>query len=334
MPHIRSEPGREKPLLDIASYARRGPGKARALLPSEIETIARTVRRTPEVMVKVLSHGGQDLGAVTRHFDYLNRKGELDIETDDGQHLTGKNSGKSLAEDWDLDLEVHRRSAKLEARSKRQPPKLTHKIVFSMPAGTPPEKLLGAVRLFCREEFGLQHRYAMVLHTDEPHPHVHVVVKAMSEEGERLNIRKATLRDWRSAFARYLREQGVAANATERAVRGGTGLRKTDAIYRAARRGESTHMRNRVDRVAGQLAKGRLEVEIGKNTLMRTRAEVGEGWRAVSEILERQGNAELAKEIRDFGNRLPPVRTEIEYLKERLMQRISRPKIEKSSLVR
>ena len=36
-----------------------------------------------------------------------------------------------------------------------------------------------------------KHRYAMVLHTDEPHPHVHMVVKAVSEEGVRLNIQKA-----------------------------------------------------------------------------------------------------------------------------------------------
>jgi hypothetical protein len=31
-----------------------------------------------------------------------------------------------------------------------------------------------------------------VLHTDEPHPHVHMVVKAVSEHGVRLNIRRAT----------------------------------------------------------------------------------------------------------------------------------------------
>jgi len=49
-----------------------------------------------------------------------------------------------------------------------------------MPAGTPPNKVLAAVKNFAREEFGLKHRYAMVLHTDEPHPHVHMVVKAMS----------------------------------------------------------------------------------------------------------------------------------------------------------
>ncbi|MBL8265036.1 MAG: relaxase/mobilization nuclease domain-containing protein [Steroidobacter sp.] len=40
-----------------------------------------------------------------------------------------------------------------------------------------------AVRGLAREKFGRRHRYAMVLHTDEPHPHVHVVVKAVSEAG-------------------------------------------------------------------------------------------------------------------------------------------------------
>ena len=43
---------------------------------------------------------------------------------------------------------------------------------------TPPNKVLEAVKDFAREEFAHKHRYAMVLHTDEPHPHVHMVVKA------------------------------------------------------------------------------------------------------------------------------------------------------------
>src|SRR6185436_21166985 len=99
-------------------------------------------------------------------------------------------------------------------------PRLVHKLMFSMPAGTQPDRVLAAVRNFATEEFALQHRYAMVLHTDEPHPHVHMVVKAVSEQGERLNIRKDTLRRWRSEFAEHLRRLGVAANVTERAVRG------------------------------------------------------------------------------------------------------------------
>ncbi|MFL6604450.1 MAG: relaxase/mobilization nuclease domain-containing protein [Steroidobacteraceae bacterium] len=91
------------------------------------------------------------------------------------------------------------------------PPKLVHNIVFSMPKGTPPDKLHRAVEKFATEKFGAQHRYAMALHTDQGHPHVHVVVRVISERGERLNIHKATLREWRRDFARYLRELGVEA---------------------------------------------------------------------------------------------------------------------------
>src|SRR5436853_4919896 len=127
-----------------------------------------------------------------------------------------------------------------------------------MPKGTPPEKLLNAVRTFAREKFALQHRYALALHTDQGHPHVHVVVKAESEQGVRLNIRKATLREWRRDFARYLCELGVEANATERAVRGKRESAKRDGIYRAEQRGMSRHTRKRVDCVAGELAKGKL----------------------------------------------------------------------------
>src|SRR6202140_2909016 len=239
------------PLLDIASYARRGPGHRDRLSPAEVQQIARTVRRTPEVMVKVLSRGGQNLGAVRRHLEYLRLRddGELELETDDGQRLSGEGVSKDLLEDWDLDLEEHRRQSDLDARRSRSP-KLAHKLMFSMPAGTPPEKVLAAVKNFAREEFGLKHRYAMVLHTDEPHPHVHMVVKAVSEQGVRLHIRKATLREWRSEFARNLRALGVAANATERAVRGEPRKAKTDSIYRAEQRGVSHHSLGRAESVA------------------------------------------------------------------------------------
>lgn len=43
-------------------------------------------------------------------------------------------------------------------------------------------KALEAVRNFAREEFALKHRYAFALHTDEPHPHVYMVVKLQSPD--------------------------------------------------------------------------------------------------------------------------------------------------------
>jgi hypothetical protein len=111
--------------------------------------------------------------------------------------------------------------------------------MFSMPPGTPPDKVLEAVKTLARNEFALKHRYAMVLHTDEPHPHVHVVVKALGEDGKRLNIKKPTLRRWRHEFARNLRELGVDANATERGARAKTGRSPNDGAYRMARRGDA-----------------------------------------------------------------------------------------------
>ena len=301
-----------KPLLDVASYARRAPGRRDHLPQAEIELIDRTVRRTPEVMVKVLTRGGQDLKAVARHMAYLNRGGDVEIDTDDGQQLSGKGVEKGILEDWDLDLEEHRRTTELQSRSRRVPPKLVHKLMFSMPPGTPPQKVLAAVRNFAREEFALKHRYAMVLHTDEPHPHVHMVVKAVSEQGVRLNIRKATLRVWRREFARHLRALGVSANATERAVRGQTQKAKTDGIYRAEQHGISGHSWERAEAVARELRTGGLRVEPGKARLLGTRRNVERGWHAVSDILVAHGLPELASRVRRFVGTFRPPQTERE----------------------
>jgi hypothetical protein len=318
MPRRLIDFGGGKPLLDIASYARRGPGRRDHLSHDEAELIERTVRRTPEVMVKVLSRGGQDLKAIGRHLGYLNRGGEVDIETDDGQRLSGEGVEKALLEDWDLDLEEHRRRVDLESWSNRVPPKLAHKLMFSMPAGTPPDKVLSAVKSFAREEFGLKHRYAMVLHTDEPHPHVHMLVKAMSEQGVRLNIRKSTLREWRREFARQLRALGVAANATDRGVRGESRSPKLDGIYRAERRGESRRTRERAEAVAAELLKGNLRVEAGKVRLLETRKAVERGWWAVSDILVAEGRPELAEEVRRFSAQLSRPQTDREFIAQAL----------------
>ena len=321
MPRPPISLGGAKPLLDLVSYARPGPGGRDRLSPAEIDHISRTVRHAPEVMVKVLTKGGQDMKAVQRHLAYLDRHGDLAIETDEGERVQGQGVEKELLEDWDLEIEqLHRRLDPIP-RIDRRPPKLVHKVLFSMPPGTPPEKVLKAVRNFAREEFALQHRYAMVLHTDEPHPHVHMVIKAMSERGVRLNIRKETLRQWRQKFAEQLRREGVRANATERAVRGGSRTQKTDAIYRANLRGASRHVRNRAYAVASSLQKGDFKVEAGKWTLRATRREVEEGWRAVSEILDSEGQPELAGDVRLFVRDMPSPTTEREHLARLILDR-------------
>ena len=320
MPRHLIDVGGDGGLLDIVSYGRHGPNRRDRLSPAQIEVIARTVRRTPEVMVKVLNRGGQNLGAVARHIDYLTRKGELDIETDDGQQLKGQGTEAVLLDDWDLVLDEERSTVDLKPRGMRNAPKLVQKLVFSMPAGTPPQKVLTAVKNFAREEFGLKHRYAMVLHTDEPHPHVHMVVKAMGDDGRRLNIRRETLRGWRREFARHLRDQGVAANATDRQVRGVVKPQKTDGIYRAALRRASTHYRQKAEAVARELTSGDVKPEPGRVRLLATRREVVRGWNEVADNLVLQDQVDLALAVRNFVKRLPPERTEREWIRARLLE--------------
>jgi len=321
-------------LWDLTSYARRGPAQRDRLSPTEVALIARTVRHTPEVLVKVTGGGGANTShGVNAHFNYIGRRGGLEIETDDGERLSGRGVGRHLIDDWDLDLDEDRERPDLFATNRRAAPKLVHKLIFSMPAGTPPKKVLAAVRDFAREEFGLQHRYAMVLHTDEPHPHVHVVVKAISEAGVRLNIHKATLRHWRQEFARHLRARGVEANATERSVRGQSRAPKLDSIFRAAQRGESSHMAARAYEAVRELKTGSLHGS-GTARLQQTRREVVRGWNAIQGQLLAEGQHQLADAVGRFVNQMPPPRTETAWLAHELIEQARRARAKDRPSVR
>lgn len=305
MPKRTLRIGAGEPLLDIVSLGRGGPhGSGAQITTAQVEHIRRTVQRVPEVMVKVLGRNSNDLKAAAKHLDYIGRKGKLELETDDGERLQGR-VGESLLEDWDLDIDDARRQGDLKATDGRKPPRLVHKLMFSMPPGTPPSKVLGAVRNFARQEFALQHRYALVLHTDEAHPHVHLVLKAVSETGVRLNIKKATLRHWRAEFAKNLRLLGVEANSTERAVRGEPRKSKKDGIYRAELRGALM----RRDESAGESSttKGRWRNDEPGTDIAPMRKEIELAWRAVGDILASDGNARIAEQIHRFVDqkRLP-----------------------------
>jgi hypothetical protein len=310
-----------KPLLDVVSYGRRAPGHGRTFTPAEREQIARTVARVPEVMIKVTG-GGRSVSAVWMHLRYIDRRGGLEVETDVGERLQAKGAERALLEDWGLALQERDGKVRYSGLPGRKPVKLVHNLMFSMPKGTPPGKLLAAVRHFAQETFALQHRYAMVLHTDQDHPHVHLVLKAVSEQGTRLNIRKETLRQWRRDFAEALRAQGVAANATERAVRGVSRTHQKDGIYRAMRRGESTRFAERVQSVANELRTGGISPGAGKEQLLRTRRGVAQGWASVSELLKLDGDLHLASQVRQFTKDMQPAYVEREWVALDMVRRL------------
>ena len=174
------------------------------------------------------------------------------------------------------------------------------------------------MRKLALNEWQLKHRYAMALHTDDNHPHVHVVVKAVSEQGQRLNIKKATLRAWRQQFASNLRELGVAANATERAVRGETKTHRSDGAWRAANREGSTLVQERERWILREWSEGRFTFGTGEEKLKKTREAVLDGWRAVSARLKADGEGELAARVDSFVAQMPPAKSEKRLLIERL----------------
>jgi hypothetical protein len=321
MPKSLVRLGSQIPLFDLRSFGREFSPRRDVLSPAAVAQIVRTVLRAPEVMVKV-SGGANSAQGVTAHLRYIDRQGKLEIETDEGRRTMGKGAEADLVADWDLEALKAEARGPYRCRAGRTPAKLVHNVILSMPKGTASERLLEASRDFAREQFALKHRYALVLHTDQDHPHVHLVIKAVSEHGERLNIRKATLREWRGAFAQQLRSHGVSANATARAVRGETRSRFKDGIHRAMMRGESRHVLNRVERIARELRSGSLKPVPGKAKLMETRRDVLGGWHIVADAFLAAGQGAVAQNILGFiGVMRPPLTTD-EQLAAKLTERM------------
>jgi len=331
--------------INPGSFGRKGARAGQS--PAEwAERMGAAGRGAREVLVKI-SGGGRDADGVQAHFEYIDRHGKLDIETDHGEALHGRTAATEIINDWALDYGAipgapHSRG-KVASDGKRRQPRQAFNIVLSMPAGTPPEKVLKAVKKFAREEFAHQHRYAMALHADEKgkhgmHPHVHLVVKAEHEyKGKRLNPRKADLQRWRERFADYLNELGVAATATRREDRGYAKTHKKTPIYRAAGRdskksghsqqpgtlitaaGDSVFMRRKLEAVKRELrATGRVEDRDGYRSLMNVRAKVNERYGEAISWLREKGREEEARRFELMQRHLPPMRSEKQLIADAL----------------
>jgi hypothetical protein len=171
--------------------------------------IAATVRRAPQVMVKVTG-GGRGMVAIAAHLRYISKNGRLPIEDDRGVTERGKEALQAIERQWQVGgSRIHNHSPRREA----------YNIMLSMPRGTDPLAVQQAAREFARIELA-DHHYVMVLHDHQAHPHVHLSVRAESKHGKRLNPRKADLQRWRETFAERLRGQGIEAEASRQAVRG------------------------------------------------------------------------------------------------------------------
>ena len=174
------------------------------------------VRRAPQVMVK-LARAPKGMCGISNNFSYISRDGQLDLEDQDGQIITGTEAVRDLKQEWQQGgFPIPQQSTKRDA----------FHLILSMPARTDPLAVQRAARALAAREF-FSSQYAMVLHTFETdpdpnpsrHSHVHLTVKTAGLDGVRLNPRKHDIQRWREGFAEALREQGIEATTTSRLQR-------------------------------------------------------------------------------------------------------------------
>ena len=264
----------------VKAWTPRLQGQSRAMaIRSRIEA---TVRRAPQVMVKVTG-GGRGMAAIRAHFRYISKNGRLGIEDDRGVVERAKEAVKDIERQWQFG------GAYIGEEGRRRE---AFNVMLSMPRGTDPLVVQKAAREFAKIEFE-DHRYVMVLHDHQANPHVHLSVKAESKHGVRLNPRKADLHRWRETFAERLREWGVDAEATRQASRGEH--RNRDELWQIKAREQ------------GRLGKDRPPKKSGESH-RRSRQEALDAWRQIFVALADSKNKDdqtLAKRIADFVKDMP-----------------------------
>lgn len=247
-PHARRAK-QERPVLKSGGRGgQKGGANAVTASAQDKARLARVAAKAPEVMVKITGRT-KDAGHLRAHLEYISRNGEIPLETRDGVYVPGREGVHDLADDWKADVES-------DPRHRANSP-YSINVILSMPPGTHPRKLTEAVRDFASETFGARHDYVFAYHNDTKHPHVHLTIRPVGDDQQRLNPRKADLEQWRQTFAQKLRDRGVEAEATPRRARGQTLKGERLPVRKLKERGvPSTVLRQaRID--AGAAAFGR-----------------------------------------------------------------------------
>ena len=201
-------------------------------LPSDTltaEQFVRLERRAPQVMVKVTK---PTFGAdhTFQNMTYISRHCKEEIFDQDGGLLVRDEDLRRLADDW------HQQNHDAYDGERRYRGPDARRFQFSMPPGTDPIALRNAVSATARHVFGDRYDYVYALHTDRPHPHVHLTVRAVGHEGQALRINKDDLLYLRRALALALRMRGIDADATPQIARGPRVKHESTEVYRVKER--------------------------------------------------------------------------------------------------
>jgi len=261
--------------------------------------IALTVKKAPEVMVKI-SGGGKNMRQIKAHMDYISRNGTVELEDENGQTYMGKEDVMDVRDAWG--------KGRIGIPNEGGTRKEAFNIILSMPAGTDRQAVKDAARAFASQEFE-QHQYVFAAHDDEKHPHVHLAVKAVGRDGVRLNPRKSDLQHWREVFAQKMRDQGIEANATPRKARGIVQKPEKQAIRQMERRGAVSTVKTGFHAdIECEVQGGQVKQNPAQDKISVTRKAVQHAYGKIARALaqgDRQ-DKQLALNIVQFVQQMPP----------------------------
>lgn len=285
--------------------------------PATREKVARTAKKSPEVMVKI-SGGGKNMKHIKAHMDYISRNGEVQLEDENGEIHKGIEAVRDVRDAW----AKGRIGIPYEGEKRRE----AFNIVLSMPEGTDRQGVTDAARAFAKEQFG-NHQYVFAAHDDEKHPHVHLAVKAVGNDGVRMNPRKGDLQYWREQFAEKLRDQGIEANATPRRARGviqkteKQAVKHIDADYEQGKREQPAKVTTARKRAAeAELETGQQHKNPAVDNIKKARKEIQDAYGQIARALATGDvkDKKIALDIVGLVRDMPPIVTRHENLVENL----------------
>jgi hypothetical protein len=287
--------------------------------PNLLSRIRRVSRGATEVMIKITGFG-KGLSHIQSHLDYISRKGKTELESESGEILKDNHSINEYFDCWKKDINT--------SRAYRANNRDTLHLVLSMPAHVDSESVRKATRDFAKETFG-NHAFVFALHTDGSNPHCHLSVRMEGFDGKRLNPKKADLQDWRDTFAEKMRDQGYEAESTPRYIRGITKKAERAVlrhIEKHPRRGKPRHpkvyasrIREAINEISGTPEKPRP----WEQAIRGKQAQVRQAWLQTADDLARRRdpkNADLPFYVRNMVDAMPPIETERDRTKLRLMK--------------
>lgn len=173
--------------------------------------IVKNTPRGKEVVIKITGNS-KNFQKWKAHFNYVTRKGELEVVESELYKYQGKEELEQFQEFFnDMGENIPN-----ESENKREKREVLH-FIFSMKEheATPQDKLLSAVLKTIKEKYPNNASYA-VFHGDTDNPHIHCDLKIAGADGKRIDIRKKDLEQLRKNFAKNLNDLGIEAYATRK----------------------------------------------------------------------------------------------------------------------